>query len=136
MEAAVQITKRLYQHSFVRYVVIGGTTVGLDFGLLVLLHGALNVNLIVAITLAYGTSIIFNFTANRLWAFGATQQSVARHLGPYLLLLGFNYLFTVGFVAGTTNLGLHYTIAKLLAVGIQISWTYIAYKKLIFRQDA
>ncbi len=132
MEKAKHITKKLYEHSFVRYVIIGGTTFAIDFFLLVFLHGVLNVNLVIATTVAYWTSIAFNFLTNRCWTFGATNTNIVKHLGAYLLLLGFNYVFTVAFVTGTTHLGMHYTLAKVLAVGIQINWTYFAYKKIIF----
>ncbi len=133
MEKVKHISKTLYNHSFVRYIVIGGTTFAIDFFLLVLLHGVLNVNLFIATTIAYWTSIAFNFVANRYWTFGATETHIAKHLGAYMLLLGANYVFTVLFVTGMTHLGMHYTVAKVLAVGIQISWTYVAYKKIIFK---
>lgn len=133
MEKVKHISKKLYEHSFVRYVVIGGTTFALDFMLLVFLHGFLDVNLVIATTIAYWTSIVFNFLANRYWTFGATETHIAKHLTAYLLLLGANYLFTVIFVTSATELGMHYTIAKILAVLIQISWTYVAYKKIIFK---
>lgn len=133
MEKVKHISKTLYNHSFVRYIVIGGTTFAIDFFLLVLLHGVLNVNLFVATTIAYWTSIAFNFLANRYWTFGATETHIMKHLSAYMILLGANYLFTVAFVTGMTHLGMHYTIAKVLAVGIQISWTYVAYKKIIFK---
>lgn len=116
-----------------RYVVIGGTTFALDFVLLVALHGVLGINLFLATTIAYWTSIAFNFLANRFWTFGATETSITKHLAGYLTLLGINYLFTVAFLTVATHFGMHYTIAKVVAVIIQISWTYYAYKKFIFK---
>ncbi|HSX32124.1 MAG TPA: GtrA family protein [Candidatus Saccharimonadales bacterium] len=133
MEKVKQVGGFLYRHSFVRYVLIGGTTFAIDFFLLVLLHGVLNVNVIVAATISYWTSIAFNFVANRFWTFGATETHIAKHAASYGMLLGFNYLFTIGFIAGATHLGMHYTIAKVISVAIQMAWTYLAYKKLIFK---
>lgn len=133
MEKAKQISKSLYYHPFVRYVAIGGTTFALDFFLLVLLHGVLGINLLVATTVAYWTSIAFNFLANRFWTFGATETHIIKHVMTYGLLLGFNYLFTVAFLAVATNLGMHYTIAKVVAVAIQMTWTYVIYKRFVFR---
>ncbi len=133
MEKAKLISKKIYEHSFVRYVVIGGSTFALDFVLLVLLHGFLDINLFIATTFAYWTSIAFNFVANRFWTFGATETPITKHLAGYLTLLGVNYLFTVGFLTVATHLGMHYAVAKVLAVLIQISWTYVIYKKYIFK---
>lgn len=133
MEKVKHMSKKVYEHSFVRYVVIGGTTFALDFMLLVVLHGLLGVNLIISTTLAYWTSIAFNFLANRFWTFGATETPIIKHLAGYMALLGVNYMFTVLFLSIATHSGVHYTIAKVLAVLIQISWTYVIYKKYIFK---
>jgi putative flippase GtrA len=123
----------LYSHSFVRYVAVGGTTFALDFFLLVFLHGVLGVNVLVAASVSYWVSITYNFLVNRFWTFSASEKSeLARHLMLYLLLLGFNYLFTIAFLAVAGHFGMHYTIAKVLAVAIQMSWTYVTYKKVIF----
>jgi putative flippase GtrA len=133
METVKHISRKVYEHSFVRYVAIGGTTFMLDFLILVLLHGVLGVNLLVAATISYWSSIIFNFVANRVWTFGATETHIAKHAVAYGILLGFNYVFTLAFVGIASHMGMHYTIAKVFAVAIQIPWTYIAYKKVIFR---
>jgi putative flippase GtrA len=132
MEQAKALTKKLYYHSLIRYIVIGGVTFLMDFLLLVLLHGVLDVNVLIAASLSYWTAIAFNFVANRFWTFGATDTPVIKHLIAYLLLLGFNYLFTVAFIGIATNLDVHYTVAKIVSVAIQTSWTYALYKKVIF----
>lgn len=133
MEKIKSFAGFLYRHSLVRYVITGGTTFMLDILLLVLLHGYLNVNLVIATSVAYWTAIAFNFFVNRQWTFGATDTHIVKHLTAYLTLLGANYLFTVAFVGIASALGMHYTIAKVLAVILQTSWTYLAYKKIIFR---
>jgi len=133
MEKAKQISRKVYEHSFVRYVAIGGTTFVIDFSLLVFLHSFMHAPLLVAATISYWSSIAFNFLANRFWTFGATETHIAKHAVAYGVLLGANYLFTIGFIAGATHLGVAYTIAKVMAVAVQIPWTYVAYKKVIFR---
>lgn len=104
----------------------------LDFALLVLLHGVLELNVIIAASLSYWIAIAFNFMANRFWTFAATDANIIKHLAAYLMLLSFNYLFTVTYIGVMTDLSMHYTIAKITAVAIQISWTYVIYKKIIF----
>jgi putative flippase GtrA len=72
---------------------------------------------------------------NRFWTFSATEKSeLARHVVLYGALLGFNYLFTIVFLAVAGRFGVHYTVAKVLSVGIQMSWTYLVYKRVIFTQ--
>lgn len=133
MEKLKTVTKLLYEHSLVRYILVGGTTFVLDLGLLVLLHGVWDVNLVVATTIAYWAAITFNFTTNRFWAFQKRENAqLAKHLTFYLILLGANYLYTVLFISGAVALGMNYGVAKIVAVLLQTTWTYVLYKKVVF----
>lgn len=122
----------LYGHPFVRYVFVGGTTFVLDFTILYLLHAKFGLGLALSTSVAYWLSILYNFLLNRRWTFSATEKSeLSKHIVLYGILLGFNYLFTVLFVSVVSNF-VYFGLAKVLSVGIQISWTYLIYKKYIF----
>ena len=125
-------TNKLYTNSFLRYIFVGGSTFIIDFGLLYITHTVLNINIALATTIAYWTSIVYNFSLNRQWTFSAADKSSLRkHALYYGLLLLFNYLFTVLFV-GIMSQFIYFGIAKVIAVVTQISWTYILYKRYIF----
>lgn len=127
-----KLTLYLYRHHFVRYLLVGGTTFIIDFGLLYTLHGHFKLNLGASTSVAYWVSIAYNFTLNRYWTFDAREkESLARHITTYMILLIFNYLFTVTFVS-IVGTHINYIIAKMLAVAIQMIWTYPVYKKFIF----
>lgn len=127
-----RFTFYLYHHHFIRYLLVGGTTFVIDFGLLVLLHGKLKINIAVATSVAYWISIIYNFILNRYWTFDAREkESLKRHITTYTLLLVVNYFFVVAFMALASN-HINYIIAKAIAVLIQMVWTYPVYKKVIF----
>lgn len=127
------IKDALYRHrkSMTKYVLVGGSTFVLDLGLLILLREVFHVQVLLAATAAYWTSIVYNFLMNRTWTF-ETSAGIKRHAWAYGLLLLTNYLVTIGIIAVLGHFGLNYAIAKVLAVGFSISWTYIAYKKFIF----
>ncbi|HUD10498.1 MAG TPA: GtrA family protein [Candidatus Saccharimonadales bacterium] len=128
----MEIIQKIYKHHFARYVVVGGTTFIIDISILIFLHGHVHINLAVATTIAYWTSIIYNFCLNRWWSFSASEKdSLHKHLIPYAVLLGFNYLFTVIFV-GLVSHVMYYGLAKVLAVAISMSWTYFIYRDVIF----
>lgn len=132
MIRARKLTLYLYRHHFVRYLLVGGTTFILDFGILFVLHGILKLNLAASTSVAYWVSIAYNFVLNRYWTFNAREKdSLARHISTYFALLLVNYLFTVAFV---TYAGQHinYVIAKAIAVAFQMTWTYPVYKRYIF----
>lgn len=123
----------LYRHTFIRYVFVGGTTFVIDLALLAFGYEVAHFSLSVAATISYWTSIAYNFSLNRWWAFNASEsKAIHEHALLYGLLLSFNYLFTLVFINIVSDV-IHYGWAKVLATGIQISWTYLIYKKYIFR---
>lgn len=118
--------------SFRRYLFVGVSTVVLDYVLLALLRMVFSSGLVFAVTAAYWTSIAYNFLLNRHWSFEASEGLVPRQMVLYGTLLLFNYLVTLGVVWWLESLGLSEYIAKLFALGLTISWTYVAYKKIVF----
>lgn len=132
MEEFKKLTYFLYHHHFVRYLFVGGTTFILDLGILFILHGKLKLNLAGSTSVAYWLSTVYNFNLNRYWTFDSREKdSLKRHITTYLMLLIFNYLFTVTFVS-IVGTHINYLLAKSFAVAIQMSWTYFVYKNYIF----
>ncbi|HVX56992.1 MAG TPA: GtrA family protein [Candidatus Saccharimonadales bacterium] len=132
MDRLKATTLFLYRHHFVRYLLVGGTTFVIDFGLLILIHSGLNFGIAASTSVAYWVSIIYNFILNRYWTFDAREKdSLQRHITSYFLLLVINYLFVVVFVSFASD-HISYIIAKAIAVVIQMIWTYPIYKKVIF----
>jgi putative flippase GtrA len=126
----------LYNHHFVRYLLVGGTTFVLDFGILVLLHGGMHVGIAAATSVAYWTSIIYNFILNRYWTFDSREkESLQRHITTYFFLLVINYFFVVIFVSYASD-HISYIAAKAIAVVIQMTWTYPVYKHYIFVKNS
>jgi putative flippase GtrA len=132
MKKTRQLVTYLYNHHFIRYLFVGGTTFIIDVGTLVLLHGKFKVNIAVATSIAYWLSVTYNFTLNRWWTFSASEsKKLHQHIAAYSVLLGCNYLFTVIFVSIVSR-HINYTIAKTIAVILQTTWTYPVYKHIIF----
>ena len=126
------MSKTLYRHHFIRYLLIGGTTFIIDFGLLFSLKTRAHTSLVVATSVGYWISILYNFTMNRWWSFSAAEKNnLHRHALTYGALLAFNFLFTIIFV-GLVSKVMYFGFAKVLAVLIQMSWTYLIYKNYIF----
>lgn len=134
MEDVKQKAGLVYQHSLFRYIFVGGSTFILDFILLVVLKEIVNLPLEVATTIAYWSSIGYNFYLNRRWTFSASESnSLKAHAILYGGLLAFNYVFTLVFISIVSD-HIHYTMAKILATAISISWTYLTYKHVIFKK--
>jgi putative flippase GtrA len=116
----------------IRYLIVGGSTFVMDLGLLVLLHGAVKLDLAVATTLAYWVSLTYNFLLNRHWVFNAQQvQSLRKHALLYGCLLTANYLATVVAITILTRY-VPYEVAKSIIVVVSISWMYPIQRQYIF----
>lgn len=125
----------LKERSFRRYVFAGISTVVLDYLLLVVMRMVFTNSLIHAVTIAYWTSIIYNFLLNKYWSFEDTKSMKPKQVIQYVCLLLFNYLVTLSIVWGLEVMGLSEYIGKLIALVITISWTYLIYKKIIFVKE-
>ena len=85
----------------------------------------------IAATISYWTALAYNFALNKLWTFGITE-SIERHALLYGTLVLINYLSSLGIIYLLGTIGINYAIAKIVSVGLAMSWNYIAYKKYIF----
>lgn len=128
----MKVIRKLYLNPALRYVAVGGLTIVLDVLILWILHGIVGINVLISATFSYWLAILFNFTVNRSWTFGSNQHKTTRQVVLYLLLLGCNYVFTIVFIKFFTKHGLNFLTAKAAAVAIQVCWTYLAYRKIIF----
>lgn len=132
MKNTGDFAKYLYKHSFMRYLLIGGSTFALDILMLFTLHAKLDVKIAAATSIAYWVSITYNFLLNRYWTFSISEkEDLQKHITSYFLLLVINYFFTVVFVSFFSH-HMSYILAKALAVIIQMTWTYYLYKNYIF----
>jgi putative flippase GtrA len=116
----------------VRFLAAGGLSAAVDVGLLALLHGAFQVPLIAATSIAFWTSLAVNFALNRRWVFAGSGPGLHRQLGRYLVAVGINYVTTLALVAGLTAVGIGYLVAKLAAMAVTACWNYLLYRFWIF----
>lgn len=130
--ASVRGHRRALLPALARFVVAGALSVGSDVTVLFVLHGLLHVQLVVATTCAYASSLVVNYTLNHVWVF-ASEGQMPRRLGRYLLLVGVNYASTIAFVTGLTAIGLFYLLSKAVAVAVNAVMNFVAFRGWVFR---
>lgn len=118
--------------SVVRYAVVGGLSFAADATVLVVLREVAGVALLVAATFAFCAGLAVNFGLNHLWAF-AGRSGAPGAFGRYLILVGANYVLTVAILAASREVGVHYTVAKVVAACSALCWNYVAYRFWVFR---
>jgi putative flippase GtrA len=118
---------------FVRFLVTGGLSYLVDVGTLVALNSGAGWSVGAATTGAYVVAFLFTFTMNRTWVFRASQAPAAGQVSRYLVLVGINYLVTLGIVLGLTSLGLEVVLAKTVAVVVIALSNFVVYRAWVFR---
>lgn len=124
--------KAAYSKSFRRYIFVGVSTVVLDYLLLFFFRSILSLGLALSVTTAYWISIGYNFLMNRYFSFQASEGLVPKQMILYGCLLFFNYLVTILIVFILESIGVSEYIAKMLALGVTVTWTYLLYKRIVF----
>lgn len=121
----------LYTHTAVRYLIAGGLSFIVDFGLLTLFKVVLNWQLWAATLVAFLASFVFNYLVQRMFSFGSTAPHGAA-LVKYALLVGFNTLATVGIVALVNETAAGWGVGKVVATLVTTTWNYFAYRYWVF----
>ena len=127
--------KLFFSRSYTKYLLVGGGAFALDYGLLLLSHYVLNINLSVSTSIGFISGFLFSFTLNREWAFAKQNKRRAHNqIIEYSLLVIFNYFFTLVFINFLSSVAPVFLL-KPAAVGLITVWNYLAYKHLIFREE-
>ena len=130
----IGLGRRLQQvdaRRFLRYVGVGIAGFIVDFGLLVLFREVVGAPLWLATTVAFWGSLGVVFFSNKYLTFNARGQG-HRQLVRYFVLLGVNYLATLGIVYLAQRVGLGYQLGKVAAVALTTVWNYFAYQLWVF----
>ncbi|MET3919700.1 GtrA family protein [Arthrobacter sp. UYEF20] len=118
-----------------RFLIVGGLSFAIDFGLLTLLHEVFGVELWLATPIAFLTSLVFNFVLQRVFTFRA-QNGRSVSLLKYCLLVAFNTA-AVDFIVNFAEwMGLGYQIGKIASTALITAWNFLLYKHWIFRSGS
>jgi putative flippase GtrA len=118
-----------------RYIIIGGVSYIAEVATLWVLVYILHIDSVVAVAISFWVGLIISFFLQKFFAFRNTSKSIKHFAGQsiaYGVLVGVNYLFTIGFVYATQSFfGL--ILARTIALAITTGWNFIIYNKIIFK---
>jgi putative flippase GtrA len=127
--------KGFLRKSLVRYVVVGASSLAVDYTILLVLFHLFGVHVAVASVIAMICGLIVNFLLNKLWSFqaeGGAKQS-AKQAVLYGTLVVINLTFTSWFASYMLTLHIGPEVSKLVSTATITLWNYILYKLLIFK---
>lgn len=134
------VVGRLLQRTAFRFVVVGATNTGIDFGLFVLLS-AVGVPVVVANTASTSAGLLFSYFANRRFTFGVGGRHDLRGVLLFLGVTGVGLwvLQPLVILAVTALLpaGLPVVVAacigKAAGIGVGLVWNFTLYRAVVFR---
>jgi putative flippase GtrA len=128
--------KKLFSNLVLRYLLAGGLSYAIELTCLLLIHRYFGVTIVVATAIAFWIGLVASFMLQKLFAFQdyqKTRKLISRQLGAYAVLIGFNYLFTLGVVDLFPPALI--VFSRTLALVIVTSWNFVFYKKFVFKLD-
>lgn len=124
-----------FGHSAVRYLIVGGLSFAVDFGLLVLLREVFHWEVGPASATAFLVSLVFNFLVNRKFSFESAHRTHVSMFRYGLLVLA-NTLATVLIVQLLTPTVLGYMGGKVISTAAMTVWNFFLYKHWVFGKKA
>lgn len=120
-----------------KFGVVGVIAFIIDYGLMVLLTEAFNVDYLVSATVSFTVSVTFNYFASMRYVFQHKEgMSRKREFAIFVVLsvigLGINDLIMW---LGTGLWGISYLITKLVATFIVMVWNFVTRKKFLDAGD-
>jgi putative flippase GtrA len=109
-----------------KFLLVGGTGVGVNTVVLFLLHQLAGLPVVVASAVAVEVAIVSNYLLNDRWTFNHHRPSLRRFAQFNVVSLGGLLLTTTAVWVLTTALGLHYLLANFVGIGLATSWNFAA----------
>ena len=119
-----------------RFVITGGLSFIVDYGILIGLTTGLSVNYLISSAISFTVSVIVNYYLCVLWVFDGADKSndkkvVTMFIGSSVIGLIFNQILMYLFVS---ILGVFYMIAKIITTAIVMVWNYVMKKMALVRK--
>ena len=122
---------------FSRFALVGLATAAIYFALFALFEGVLAWDYRIAVSIAYGVSVAFHFTANRNVTFGGKGGRIGSQLIKYAAVAGINYAVTLLVTATVVEV---FKLSAYLGVVAAVATTtvtgYILFRDWVFRSRA
>ena len=132
----IALLEHLLTLNFIRYLIVGFTTFGLDFGLFHIFDTYTPLKGLPANMTTTLMSLSFNFYMSNFWTFKVGGKDKVKKLQRYSILAVFNYIFTnIFFYVVNVLFGVNAIVTKVIATGIIVCWNYFIYKLWVFKNE-
>lgn len=126
--------KKILKSELLAYLIIGGLTAFIYFGIIALDVEILELDYRIAVSIAYVIAVSFHFLANRKFTFRVSDSRVVRQFFRYIGVLLINYLITISIVSlSVDRLGVSPYEGVAASIAVTVVVGYIVTKFWVFR---
>lgn len=125
----------LLEKRVVRYILSGILSFAVENTSFIIFYYPLHLEVKVANIFSIGVALIVNFFVSRSFVFRhkGTKMVATKQFSQYIVLVLFNLTISTLSVAALVHRGVPGIIAKPAVTSVIVCWTYIIYKRLIFK---
>ena len=117
-----------------RFILCGGTGASIDLSTLIFfVRSGFNEHAASAVSSLL--SVLFIFLANKYFTFRNKERKHVVQALKFALVYGLAYIFNISVTSFLIVHGVHYFMAKVLAIGTVILWNYSLSHAFIFRSN-
>ena len=132
--AGKSAAKRLFGEAG-RYFLVSLLALGVDYGLLIVIHDLIGIELLVANAISFSCGAVIAWLGSVLWVFSHRRVSRPRNEFLIFFTIGLGGLAVNEVVLGffTAYLGVPYQISKIFAAGSSFVFNFAVRKWVLFR---
>ena len=130
--------KKLLNKETIVYLVFGVLTTAVDYAAFAALHYGLNINEIVANTIAWALAVAFAYITNKLFVFESKSfdmKTLLKEIPSFVLARVLSLIVTNVFLVFAGYIGMNMLLAKALISVVVILLNYIFSKLFIFKKN-
>jgi putative flippase GtrA len=124
---AVDMIDKHFLIKFLKFGIVGGSGVLVDFGITWFMRERLKINQYTSNTTGFCCAVVSNYILNRLWTFESHNNNVPLEFGKFVLVsvVGLSLNNLIIYLLNE-RFGLNFYLAKGIATGIVMIWNFFA----------
>ena len=128
--------KKIWQNKLFRQIfrfgIVGGTAFIIDYGIFALLNQILGIHYIIAGTISFSISVIYNYILSIKWVFDVTKKQTTKDFIIFIVLSVIGLILNnIIMYISVDLMHIHELIAKIIATAIVMVYNFITRKIFI-----
>ncbi len=129
----ISAKEKIYSKEFLKYFIIGSSSVLIDLGTLYLFKEIFNFSPIISVVLNQIIVYSYVFLMNKFFVF-SSDKSFLKQLIKYLIIASMNYLVAILWMWFFNKiLGQNYLLVRTANIVLSVIWNFFLYKLFIYK---